>query len=332
VVTKLNKAIDFDPLNDNFTRPNFPKGSYPIETGLYLIATNEIDRLYKKVVQCLTNRAPGAIIHGRPRLGKTRALEYLMHILPEEFSNIPIFFLTSRVYKKASENIFFQDILIDIGHGIPFSGKADKKRQRLLWYLIEQVRESGQNKIIFFIDDAQRLEEIQFGWLMDIYNDLDREKISLTVFLVGQEELLHQKSAFHTEGKQQIIGRFMVHQHQFSGVKTKNDLKEVLTGYDNYSYPVDSSWTMTKYYFPYAFDRGFRLEKYTDMLFDAYILLRKEAGIRGKIEIPMQYLTLSIEYILRTFGIEGEDLDTLDSNNFIEAIENSGYIEAEIYS
>lgn len=312
-------------------RPTFPKGTYPIDTGRYLIGTNEIDRLYKKVVQCLNNRAPGAIIFGRPRLGKTRALEYLMHILPEEFDGIPIYFLFCREYKNPNENIFFQDILIDIHHGIPFSGKADKKRQRLIWFLIEQAHKSSQNRIVFFFDDAQRLHEIQYGWLMDIYNELDRAGISLTVFLIGQEELLSQRSVFVEEGKHQIIGRFMVQQQQFNGVKTKIDLKEVLIGYDNYSYPPESGWTMTKYYFPNVFEQGFRLENHSEMLFDVFLQLRKEAGILGKMEIPMQYVTLTIEYILRQFGIDGADLDILNREHFEEAVENSGYIDAEGY-
>ncbi|MEB1806014.1 MAG: ATP-binding protein [Bacillaceae bacterium] len=327
----MNNSFQVDQFSGKFSRPSFPKGSYPIETGRYLIATNEIDRLYKKVVQCLTNRSPGAIIFGRPRLGKTRALEYLMHILPEEFERIPIYFLCCREYNKPSENIFFQDILIDIRHGVPYSGKADRKRQRLLWFLIEQVNKSGQNKIVFFFDDAQRLHEIQYGWLMDIYNELDRAGISLTVFLVGQEELLSQRSVFVEEGKHQIIGRFMVQQQQFNGIKTKSDLKEVLIGYDQYSYPPESGWTMTKYYFPDAFEEGFRLENYSDLLFDVFVQLRKEASISGKIEIPMQYLTLTIEYILRQFGIEGEVLEYLKREHFEEGVENSGYINAELY-
>jgi|SRR5690625_2840488 len=69
------------PLSNNVDRPLIPKSSHPIETGRYLLATNEIEKLYGKIQQCLNNRFPGAIIYGRPRLGKTRAIKYLTHIL-----------------------------------------------------------------------------------------------------------------------------------------------------------------------------------------------------------------------------------------------------------
>lgn len=41
--------------------------------------------MYKTVFQWIEERMPGAIIYGRPRLGKTRAITYLMNCLPQDF-------------------------------------------------------------------------------------------------------------------------------------------------------------------------------------------------------------------------------------------------------
>ena len=41
-------------------RPYVPKGSHPVENGRYLIATNEIDRLFDATCRWVDNRAPGA--------------------------------------------------------------------------------------------------------------------------------------------------------------------------------------------------------------------------------------------------------------------------------
>lgn len=256
-----------------------------------------------------------------------------MHILPGEFDTTPMYFFLCRKYKNPSEGTFFEDLLKDLGHSAAFSGKANVKRVRLLKFLLEQADTAGQNRIIFFIDDAQRLHEIHYDWLMDIYNELDRAGISLTVFLVGQDELLHQRSVFLELGKHQIIGRFMVQQHQFKGIMNINDLRECLNGYDeNCEYPHDSGWSYTRYYFPEAFDNNYRLENCAEDIYKVIEQLRTEAGIRKKsFEIPMQYLTLTIEYALRNFGADGKELDWLNQNNWVEAVKNSGYIEAEIY-
>jgi len=67
---------------------------------------------------------------------------------------------------------------------------------------------------------------------MDIYNDLDKERISLSVISVGQEELLNRRTFFLKEKKAQIIGRFMTHEHRFCGLRTLDDIRFVLRCYD----------------------------------------------------------------------------------------------------
>lgn len=115
-------------------------------------------------------------------------------------------------------------------------------------------------RVSFFIDDAQRLVEIHYDWLMDLYNDLDHYGITLTTILVGQKELVHQRSAFISGDKFQIVGRFMSHEYQFKGIENLNNLRICLTGYDDYcEYPTNSNWSFTKYFFSESFTRGYRL-------------------------------------------------------------------------
>ncbi|WCN36213.1 ATP-binding protein [Aneurinibacillus uraniidurans] len=314
-------------------RPYVPKGSHPIETGRYLIATNEIERMYQIISQWIENRSPGGIIHGPPRIGKTRAINYLMHILPTEFGiKMPIFNICCRSYRLPNESVFFEDLLRGVGHGIIHTGKASIKRERLFKFLLQKGITSEQNRIIFFMDDAQNLTETHYNWLMDLYNELDDAGISLTVMLVGQEELLHRRLAFSQAKKAQIIGRFMIHEHKFEGVKTLKDLKVCLACYDTESeYPENSNWSFTRFFFPDQFVQGARLEQCAEDLYEVVWRLRKENGLKGSIEIPMQYVTSTIQYALRHFGVNGLHVEWLTQANWKEAIEQSGYITAEFY-
>lgn len=319
------------PCSNIIVRPKIPRNTHPIETGRYIFPTNEINKLYEKVKTSVQNRVPGTVIHGRPRLGKSKAIDYLMCALPVDFEKLPMYTLLCREHAKPNEDVFFSEILKDVGHGFSLSGKAYVKRERLMKFLLERAETSGQQRTVFFIDDAQNLHSIQYSWLMDISNELDRAGISLTVFLVGQEQLINQRSVFFEEGRYQIIGRFMVEPHQFHGVQSEDDLMECLISYDEDSvYPVNSGWSFTQYYFPYAFEDGFRLQKCASELFGIFDDLRIQAKIK-KLEIPMQYFTRTIEFALRKFGIDGEDLDWLHEAQWREAIENSGYVEAELY-
>jgi hypothetical protein len=275
----------------------------------------------------------GTAVHGRPRLGKSRAIAYLEKTLPDDFPKLPIYTLLCRDHSTANEDVFYTDILYDVKHGFYSSRNATAKRVRLLKFLLERADAAGQNRTVFFIDDAQRLFEKQYGWLVDISNELDRNGINLTVFLVGQNELLHQRSVFYEEEKFQIIGRFMVEPYRFYGIRTIDDLSECLFSYDEESiYPADSGWTFTKYYFPDLFEKGFRLKDHAQELFDTFVFLRQEHGLSKPIELPMQYLTRTVEYALKKFGYDGKNLDVISTVQWKEAIKKSGYIDAEIYS
>ena len=45
----------------------------------------------------------------------------------------------------------------------------------------------------------------------------------------------------------------------------------------------------------------------------------------------MQYITLTVDYALKEFGIEGQNLSRISLENWRDAIISSGYIEAELY-
>ncbi|THE10093.1 ATP-binding protein, partial [Bacillus timonensis] len=289
-----------EQVNNIIKRPLTQNKVHPIKTGRYLLATNEIHRLYETISRWIFSRAPGGIVYGRPRLGKTRAIQFILKALPDELGEkLPVFKFNCRHKKIASENTFFEDLLKDVGHSDPFSNKTNAKRERLYSYLIEKGQTSQENRVILIIDDAQELHEIQYGWLMDIHNELDRAEIDLTVILVGQKELLGQRSSFIKLKKAQIIGRFMVHEYKFVGIKSYDDIHACLLGYDEESeFPDNSGFSFTRYYFPEAFSNGLRLSTYTQELMDIFTEIRQKHNIRKGLEIPMQYFTRTIEYIL----------------------------------
>ncbi|MCE5169694.1 hypothetical protein LQV63_10250 [Paenibacillus profundus] len=166
---------------------------------------------------------------------------------------------------------------------------------------------------------------------MDINNELDSLGISLTAVLVGQKELIHQRSAFQQAKKLQLVGRFMIDDYKFIGLKTLDDMQTCLAGYDQFSdYPVGCGWSFTRYFFPTAFANGFRLEDCAADLYDCFLSARTESGLYKALEIPMQYLTLTVEYVLRRYGRNGADLEQLSKTQWKDAIKNSGYILAEM--
>ncbi|WP_339372008.1 ATP-binding protein [Paenibacillus elgii] len=339
-------------LGEENKRPFVPKKTHPIETGKYLIATKEVIRMYSEIKQWIENRAPGGIAYGRPRLGKTRAVRYIRNELPLDFGEgLPIFQLNCRQNNRPNENLFYEELLSDFGHALPYKGRVTMKSERLINFLKLKAEESGTRRVVIFVDDAQRLEDLHYNVLMDIHNKLDQDGITLTTILVGQPELEHRRSAFVHAKQAQIVGRFMVHEYKFSGIKSLIELETCLAGYDEVSeYPDDSGWSFTRYYFPDSFvptkqgeslmetdetqkpkPKGFRLKNYAEEVYTLFDDLRKQAGIKKKLEIPMQYLALSVEYLFKKYGVDGKRIDYLNLEHWNEAIRRSGYLENEFY-
>jgi hypothetical protein len=314
-------------------RPNVPTGSHPIETTRYILSTPSIDDFYNAVLQWIENRVPGGMIYGKPRLGKTRAIQYLTRLLTEKFGvNLPVITLLCRDYKVPSESIFFEDLLRASGHAIYRSGRAAAKRDRLIEYLTEKVELSSQNRLILFIDEAQKLHEQHYNWLIDVHNELDARDAAPIVLLVGQDELVHQCSAFQQTQKTQIIGRFMVHQLQFHGLRGASQIKRCLKAYDvDSEYPENSGWSFTRHFYPAVFNSGFRLDSYANSLWEAFRLLKDECGVPGNHEIQMQYFCRTVEFALRRYGTHEEVSSEISIEMWKDAIRASGYIDAERY-
>lgn len=315
------------------SRPDVGRGSHPVETGRYCISTRAINELGDTMLKWIENRVPGGIITGRPRLGKTRAVQYLSRAIPQLLNDhIPLFTVTCNRYRIPSENTFYSDVLMDLGLDVPKGHSAGVKRDRICKHLISAAQDSNQRRVIVVLGDAQRLGKMSLEWLMDIHNQLDRHDVTRGAFLVGQPELVQKKKSLLAENMHQLVGRFMVFEHQFRGVQNADDVLDCLDCYDSGSeYPIGSGWSFTRYFFPTLFDKGFRLANYAEDLWNALEYLHREANLGPNIEIPMQYLTVTVQHVLTKLGEQGENVKSLTIADWKNAVRESGYILAERY-
>jgi AAA domain len=317
----------------NFVRPHVAPNTHPIETTHYLLATVVMDNFCQTILRWIRQRCSGGLIYGAPRRGKTRAVRYLVRVLPELLGiPVPIISFPCRDYKQPTEGIFFQDLLKAAGHLLSEKGSPAAKRDRLIEFLTEKVRFSGQDRVILVIDEAQKLHQANYKWLIDVHNELDAADISLVVLLVGQDDLAHQYSAFKLAKKTQILGRFMVNQFCFHGIVSAAEIGTCLKGYDEESeHPADSGWSFTRYYFPAAFQNGFRLEQFKELVWQAFKDTKEQCGLPGGLEIPMYYFCRAVESVLTEFGSLEEDAPLLSLETWQQAVIDSGFADAERY-
>lgn len=314
-------------------RPSVPSGTHPIETGRYTLFTPPLGRFCDDLKNWVDNRAVGAIVTAPPRFGKSKGIRFAIDELRAGLgATFPVLSFSCQDYQRPTEARFFESLLSDFGHGFSDRGSSNARQTRLIQFLVQQACVGHHRRLVLIADEAQKLQEPHYNWLVDIYNKLDRHDITTTVVLVGQPELIHQRAAFEKAKKMQIVGRFMVHLHEFAGLRNQKDFAYCLKGYDDESeYPEASGYSFTRYFFPSEFDAGWRLAGEAKVLWEAFQHVRAEAKLPGKAKIPMQYFSRTVEFALRNYGSMDGGQPTISLNQWKEAIERSGYREAGRY-
>ncbi|HEX8286834.1 MAG TPA: ATP-binding protein [Pyrinomonadaceae bacterium] len=309
------------------TKPLIGANVHPVERGRYIIGTREIQRLLTDLCKWIENRVPGAMIYGFQRLGKTRAIQYVRQELPVKFGDkLPILVLPCREYTNPTETTFFGDILRAAGHAFSEKGTGTAKRNRLREFLFEIVLESGQDRIVMFLDEAQKLHEQHYKWLIDLHNELDDLGVSMITILVGQPELQHQYTVFERTGKAQIIGRFMVRQFEFVGIRSASDIAVCLAGFDDMTeFPLGSGYSYTRFFFPRAYAEGWRLQKSAKDLWEAFRLVNQECLLPKRKDISMQEFCKTVENVLQNNRSKDDLFPNLSINVWKQAIIETGY-------
>jgi hypothetical protein len=183
---------------------------HPLYTGNYRIATPAIQEFYDLVIRCLHYRITGALIYGPSRIGKTRSIEYLRLLLARNYPKLTSYHAQCEHKPRHAEGPFFANLLEAVGDPDPNAGSNTSKRMRLSLRIREAATRAGSGTVLLFCDEAQRYNENEYEWLRDVHDALDRQQIKLFTFLVGQQELLAQKTSLQMAQKTQIVARLMV--------------------------------------------------------------------------------------------------------------------------
>lgn len=303
--------------------------AHPLANKTYMVPTPAIAAMYSRVRQCIRRGVAGAVIYGHTRWGKTYAIRYCVRLLHLELPRLAILTIGMPRNPSRSEALFFGMLLEAARHERPDSGTALQRRLRLYHKLTELVERAAGNKLIVFVDEAQRLELEHYEWLRDVQDELERRGMRMFTFLVGQPGILNRKSSFRQSvDTSQIVSRFMVDELRFDGFRAADDLRMSLGAYDTSTFPDGSEWPYTRFFLQRAFDTGFRLGKQHQALWDAFDAAHRRARFDFTMEVPMEYVARTVEIAL----VENMNHDVsgfaLSPALWAQAVEESDYVAA----
>lgn len=301
---------------------------HPMVLLKYCVPTVSIEEAHKQVVRCIKHRIPGAMLIGMSRFGKTYGARYIATLLRKRNPNLVVIRVGTEKKKNPVESAFFENLLEAVRHKEIDSGTNSAKRRRLIEKILELVTRSGQNLVIVFFDEAQRLFEEEYEWLRDVHDKLEDRGVRMITFLIGQQSLINQKNAFRVQGQTQIISRFMIDEFPFHGVRTPEEAATCLLAYDDARYPLDSDWSYTRFFLPTAYQNGLRLVDQASNLWAAFMAAHTDAGFRFAMDIPMQYFARTVEIVLGDSWDEDKPDFCLTPARWQAAVQDSKYIAA----
>ena len=297
----------------------------------YIIPTIQILSLMKEVEKWLSMNDCGAIIYGRSRVGKTRAITYISEELRNNFgAELPIYVYCATDY-PATQKTFYSSLLTVMKHEDAHKGTAVQLRQRLVNRIIVNAIGTKYRRAVLFVDEAYLLTEKEYIWLIDIYNELYNNDILLTVFLVGTPELKEQKISFMRTGKEQIIQRFMTNEYEFHGIR---NLKEMMACLDFMDEEICIPNTaekiiLSKYFFPLAYKDGIRLIDYATEIYSAFRELQMKYNVKSN-EILMKHFVDAVLYCMKLYGVHGKAHYKPEKEEWKDAILNIGFISNQL--
>ena len=301
---------------------------HPMVQQTYILPTNSIDEAYAQVRRCIRHRIPGAMLVGLSRFGKTYCARYIARLLKDDFPKLVVISVGSEKKKVPVESSFWENLLEASCHKEIQSGTNSAKKRRLIQRLIELVTRSGQNLLIVFFDEAQRLFVEEYEWLRDVHDQLERRGIRMITFLIGQQKLLNQKNALRMQGETQIVGRFMIDELPFHGVRTADEAATCLQAYDDACFPLESGWSYTRFFLPEAYDSGFRLVDQAANVWAAFLSAHSGASFRFGVDIPMQYFSRTVEIALTDHSDHDDTGFSLTPAIWEQAVLDARYVAA----
>lgn len=290
-------AIDID---SKFPSEFITDDIHPMLTQRYAVYTPAIDAFYKKVCEWIDGRDTGGYVYGVSRTGKSKAISYWLETLLNERydGKVPLFTAICTSKLRSSEGDFLKVICLGLGIECKTSGMS-LLRERIAKYMCACAHARGSNYFVFLLDEAQKLGGFEYNILCDIQNCVEKYGFQVTVVSVGSHEMAYKREALALGEDVHITSRFMVRSAKFEGIKSSAELGYVLNAYDEQTeWPVGSGISFTQFFFPKAFETGFRVADQAADMWSIYIESAPEL-MKKRLHVPMEFIAKAVERLFR---------------------------------
>ncbi|MES2026441.1 MAG: ATP-binding protein [Pseudomonadota bacterium] len=322
---------EFDPLDAEARQTYIADHPLMLATGGYALPTPPLVAALTQIVSSIMAGTPGIAWVAVPRFGKTTAIRLIKEKIGEALNGTPVVGHIARRHAKSDEGRFYKELLESSDMAVPPGRDAGDRFNRLWKGWWSQVLTRRSKRIVLIIDEAQKLSEAEYSWLIDVANILAEKRISLCVVLFGQPDLLSVRQTFFQVGRMDILGRFMVQVHTFEGIRNAEQLAEVMLALDDEAlseYPPGSRCACTQFFAPRAFGAGWRLHHYAILLWREFERCALDTGqdlAANPMQVAMAWVRIALVHVLQQLMEVDAERPLLPEDVWRSAAECSGY-------
>ena len=290
--------------------------THPLVTRDYSLFTPAIAQMVESIAGWVDNQVDGATIFGPSRFGKSSAVDHwLQSLLSERHGGYVPMVVWSHTDSGGSQSVgrFHAHLLQASRHPLARAARSPLDRQHMLierW--AELAAQGGGRFLVLVIDEAQGMTQREWMWLVELHSLLDKERVRLCVFSIASLQFFDEPVGMAMSGGAHVAARFMLAAEPFHGVRDVEELKFVMSGYDQGTeWPKGSGLSFTAGLAAEAWEDGFRMADHAEGLLTA-MTDELPGKYEGPIEFPMKTVAQASRHVLlRVAG--GADPDDVTS-------------------
>lgn len=301
---------------------------HPVRLRHIAYATQASERLHREYQRAIQARAKGLVVLSKPLMGVTTAIRMLVDSWPKLHSGVPIVLIRSSgatVYRPVR---FWSSLVAQLIPRLATWREPEALRLGLLRHFLTRALEHGSDRLLMIIDRAHTMLPEELSQLAVFQDDLADEGIQLVVALAGYESLRTIRDRLYDEGREEPVRRYFENEHRFYGIRNSQELVYFLESFDQCCFPLGSTWPISRFFFPEAFDRGWRLRHDAARAWSIFGGYSSQDGEPAEIE--MQYVTETVCRLLEAAYERGGSALPPDEDAWRQAAESSGLIGSRI--
>lgn len=249
-------------------------------------------------VSYIYKRQIGAAWWARSRHGKTRVIRYLVRKIAETYPGLPTVCIEAFEMPSPSMLGLYGDLLDGAEYALRKFPRATARKEQVHELFLSLGLECERKQIVLFVDEAQNWGMEEWSWIKSLQIYLEKNEVTMIVLSFGQEQLESEISKLREHGRRDLTARFFRTVTRFYGLRSVNELGFFFEQLDEQRYPLEGGPTYTEFFFPLAYQAGWRLYSDRETAWKCFVgdALTKEVDMEWVCLATKQFLMEASEH------------------------------------